>query len=218
MLHACSLGAASDLEAWQGRYAAEVATAGTDAPVLRKALAAVWTERGRTDLVVAQLRLARDLDPLDGETHGLLVQALDRLGDAKGALDALFASVRLAPRNLQAYADLAVRFDRVGDAVTGERARTNLVEASPSEPEGHQMLAAIRIVGGPPRPRGRALAPGRPRPPRRPDGLAVARRDAGAPRRRRAARKTLEHILSRTWEERFGDVKQQAAQLLAQLR
>ncbi|MFO0933564.1 MAG: VIT domain-containing protein [Planctomycetota bacterium] len=212
------LAAANDLEAWQGRYDAEVAAAGTDAPVLRKALAAVWTDRGRNDLAVAQLRLARDLDPLDGETHGLLVQALDRLGDAKGALDALFASVRLAPRNLQAYADLAARFDRVGDAVAGERARTNLVEAAPSEPEGHRMLAAIRASAGRldlAAERWRQVVRVRPDDPTGWLSLADTLTRLGDAA---GARKTLEHVLSRTWEERFGDVKQQAAQRLAQLR
>lgn len=209
---------AKDLEAWSGRYDAEVAASGADAPILRKALAAAFTQRGRADLAVAQLRLARDLDPLDGETHGLLVTALDRLGDAKGALDALFASVRLAPRNLDAYPDLASRFERVGDATAAERARTNLVEAAPSEPEGHRRLAQLRAEAGRhdlAAERWREVVRVRPDDPTGWLSLAEAQLRLGDGA---AARKTLEHVLSRTWEAHFGDVKQQAAQLLTRVR
>ncbi|HVG93421.1 MAG TPA: hypothetical protein VND21_03155 [Planctomycetota bacterium] len=200
------LARAGDLDAWVKRYEAEVAANGMDAPVIRKSLGRVHLDAGRADAAAIHLRAARDLDPLDAETHGLLVRALDARGDAAEARLALLASVRMAPKNLDAYPDLARRFEAAGDAAEAERARTTAVEAMPSEPDGWRVLAKLREDAG-----GWARAVRtwgqvvRLRP-KEPDGwLALARAQAKAGDAT-AARTTLDSIRKTTWEERFGDV------------
>ncbi len=209
---------AKDLDAWVARHDAEVATSGVDAPTLRKTLGAVYLDRGANDRAVAQLRLARDLDPADGETHGLLVRALDAVGDAKAALDALLFSLRVAPKNLPAYADVAGRFSKAGAADDAERARTSLVEAMPSDPDGYRALAEIRETNGK-WPLAVVAWSGVVRTrPTEPTGwlsLAKAQLEAGD---KEGARRTIDHVLETTWEARFGDVKAEAAKLLERLK
>jgi len=130
---------------------------------------------------------------------------------------ALFASVKLAPMNLDLYPDLGRRLGRLGDTGNAERAWTTLAEVKPNEAAGHRRLAEHRdrqkrfkeaveqwrqVV------RCRAEEP---------DGwleLARSQIRAGDPG---AARKTLDHLMTEKWEKRFGDVKAQAARLLEQV-
>lgn len=207
------LGASKDLAGHIARHDAEVAASGEDAPVLRKAYARVLAARRDPAAAAVQWRLARDLDALDPETHAGLVAALDAARDAAGALDALFASVRMAPRALEAYPDLAKRFDAAGQPDEAERARTSLVEAAPSEPDGHRALAGLREAAG--RydlavERWRNVTRVRPDDPTGWLGLGAAQRRLGDAEGLRA---TVEHLLGRAWEERFGDVKAKAEAL-----
>ncbi len=208
---------AKDFDAWLSRYEAEVAASGLDAPTIRKAAGQVLEKRGRFDRAAAQYRAARDLDPADAEVHALLVHALDAQGDGPGALEALLASLRMAPKNLPAYPDLAQRFAKANDSEAAERARTNLVEAMPSEPDGHRELAKLREAAG-----RFDLAAGqwlrvtevRPLEPEGWLSLARTRIEAGDGAGARAA---IDHLLGATWDARFGDVKAEAAKLRARL-
>jgi predicted Zn-dependent protease len=212
------IAAAQDLDGWVARRDAEVAASGLDAPTIRKAIGRVYLDRGRADRAAVHLAAARDLDPADAETHALLVRALDLAGDAPGARDALLASLRMAPKNLAAYPDLARRFEGAKDPESAERARTSLVEAMPAEADGHRALAQLREEA-----KRFDLAAERWRQVVRirrdePDGwlsLARAQIEAGD---KAGAKATIEHVLSTAWEERFGDVRAKAAEMLPRTR
>ncbi|MCC7139499.1 MAG: tetratricopeptide repeat protein [Planctomycetes bacterium] len=205
---------AKDLDGFVARYEAEVAASGLDAPAIRKAVGRVYLDRGRAALAAKHLAAVRDLDPADAEAHTLLVRALDTAGDAQGALDALLASLRMAPKNLAAYPDLASRYERAQDAAGAERARTSLVEAMPAEADGHRALAQLREQQ-----KRFDLAVERWRQVVRirsdePEGwlsLAAALLETGD---KAGARTALDRVLAGTWDERFGDVKAKAAALL----
>lgn len=208
---------ADDLAAWIRTYDARVARSGMDAPLLRKAFAAVFRERKHDRDAVVQLRLARDLDPADGDVHRRLVAAYDRLGDAQAAIDALFGSIRLAPHALGAYPDLAARFAKAGQAAQAERALTTLAEMAPHQPAGHRALAqawearqrfADAAVQWHQVVRTDRLDP---------TGWLGWARSLVRVHDEAGARKALEHVLHETWEARFGDVKKKAAALLAGL-
>ena len=208
---------AADLEAYAARYEARVAKDGLDAPLLRKAIATAWMEKGNPRAALPHLLAAREIAPEDAEIHQKLVEVYDALGDGNGALAALLASLRLAPRNLEAASDLAHRFAAAGDEAAAERARTHLVEPLPEEANGHRRLAVIRqkqdrfpesavqwrqvVRTDPLDPQG---------------WLALARVQTRLGDKE-GARTALEHVLRSDWEQRFGNVKKEAAALLEAL-
>ncbi|MCA8955533.1 MAG: tetratricopeptide repeat protein [Planctomycetes bacterium] len=133
-------------------------------------------------------------------------------------MEALFASLKVAPRNLDLYAELARRLEAQGDPTGAERALTSMVEVEPNEAEGHRRLAKVRaeqkrdaaaVVQWRQVVRVRSLEP---------DGwlsLASAQIDAG---QLDEAAKTLQHVLSTKWEARFQDVHRKARALQDRLR
>ncbi|MCC6783679.1 MAG: hypothetical protein IT457_12625 [Planctomycetes bacterium] len=139
-----ALGRQTDLAAWLARWDARVAQDGSDAPLIRKALAQVLDEDGDDAGAVVQYRLGIALSPNDAELHAGLVAALDALGRRDEALAAAFDALRVAPGSLELIEALAKRLDagkRVDDA---ERAWSELVEHAPQEGEGHAALARQR--------------------------------------------------------------------------
>ena len=182
---------------------AEAERTGQDAPLLRKLLGRICLERRDFARARTQLLLARDLQPTDTQTQELLLKTAQALGDK--------ALVATTLERLGRFDELG-RF--LGTSAEAERAWTNLVEHRFDDALAHQTLAQHReeqnrlqdaigqwrhVV------RIRALEP---------QGwlaLAKAQLRAGL---QQDARATLEHVLTHTWEERFGDVKRQAAELL----
>jgi len=213
-----ALRTAPSLAAYVESYEAEVAKSGLDAPIVRKALARVLRERNDHAAVVVHLLAARELDPADAAVHKELVAAYDALGEARKAVDALFGSIRLAPHNLAAYDTLAERFRKAGDEASAERARTNLVEPSPNQAAGHRRLAAIRlqqkrwpeaVV------QWRQVVRTEPFDPTGSLSLARALIQSGDSEE---ARRVLDHVMKTTWEQRFGDPRAQAAEILGGLK
>jgi tetratricopeptide (TPR) repeat protein len=211
------LSTARDLDAFATRYQAEVAKTGLDAPVIRRALGSVFLDAKRYAEAALQLRVARDLAPEDAEVHRLLVKTHDEAGEPAEALAAALTAVRLDPRSVTAYQDLARRYRAAGDLAASERALTGMVEWTANEAEGHRALAQERegasrleeaVVQWRLVVRARSLEP---------DGwlsLAVALGKAGDAE---GARATLDEVLARTWDERFGDVRARAAEILRSL-
>ena len=203
-----------DLDGYVVRMDGKVKKTGLDAPVIRKTLGLVYLARKLPLKAIVQLEIARALQPNDDETHKALVRAYDAAGDGRGACAALFASIALAPMNLDLYPDLGRRLKALGQANTAERAWTTLVEVKPNEAAGHRKLAEHRsgqkrfedaVVQWQQVVRCRAEEP---------DGwlrLARAQIRAGNPE---GARGTVDHLLETKWEKRFGDVKVKAAKLL----
>jgi len=211
------IAAIPDLDAFVVRHDAKVKETGLDAPLLRKYMGLAFLARKQPDRAIPQLLAARDLQPDDGEVHQALLEAYDALGRKQDACAALLDSIDVAPSNLALHAELGKRYAGLGEAEESERAWTGLVEALPNEAESHRMLAEHRaeekrlgdaVVQWQQVVRVRADEP--------PGWLGLAKAQIAAgdgP----AARASLDHLLGRDWEERFGDVKSEAARLLAAL-
>lgn len=206
-----------DLDAYAQAYAATAAKSGVDAPLLRKSLGFVFSERNQAAKALPHLLAARELQADDAETHQLLVAALDQLQQPQQACAALLAAIATTPRNLELSLDLGRRLTDLGDAGAAERAFTNLVEVEPEEAEGHRKLAQKRqeqarfaeaVV------QWQQVVRVRTDEPEGWLGLAQAQTQAGDPA---GARQTLQRVIDQKWEARFGDVRQQALQLLAPL-
>jgi predicted Zn-dependent protease len=135
---------APDLDDYVAHLDKQSAEEGVDNPVVRKALGKVYFDKQQYKQAIVQLKLARELQPNDQETHENLVTCYDKLGDKQGAVDQLLESLRLSRRNISLYQDLGRRYDELEQPVSAERARTSIVEALPNESEGHAMLAEIR--------------------------------------------------------------------------
>jgi len=206
-----------DLDAWAAKYDAKVKETGMDAPVIRKSIGMVYLGRKLWRPAATHLVAARDLSPFDAEIHKGLVRALDGMKDADGAIAALLESGRRLRSDLQVFEDLDRRLERMGRREEAERARTTLAEIAPHEADGHRRLAKIRgrrkeydaaVVQWAQVVRIRTLEP---------DGwfmLASAQIDAG---KNREALETLDGMIAREWNQRFGDVKKKARAMRAKI-
>jgi hypothetical protein len=208
---------ARDLQSIADAYAAEVAETGLDASLLQRAFARAWRKRGDLVRTEQHLLAAREVEPGDGAVHAALVEVYDALGRPADAIQALFGSIELAPLAYDAYEDLARRYAAAGDEAGRQRALTSLAEPAPHQAEGHRRLAEAFTREGRLGPALEQWAQVVRTERLDPTGwLAYA---AAALRAKDVdlARRTYEHLLRETWEERFGDVKAQAAAGLARL-
>ena len=90
-----------DIDAFAEALDAEAEESGLEKPIVRKQLGKVYLEKkDGAEKAARQFRIALETQPDDGETHRLLVLALDKMGDADAARDQLIESIRLAPRDL----------------------------------------------------------------------------------------------------------------------
>jgi tetratricopeptide (TPR) repeat protein len=135
---------AQDLDAYSAHLDEQAEESGLENPILRKAVGQVYMEKKQFKKAIRQLSLAVEVQPNDGETHKLLVQAYDRMDDREGALKQMLASIQLSRRDINLYRDIAQRYQKMGDAIRAERAYQSIVEMRASESESHAMLAGIR--------------------------------------------------------------------------
>jgi len=207
------IAAIPDLDGYVVGYEIQVKKTGLDAPLVRKALGLAYLQRDQPMRAVPHLRAARDLQPLDMETHQALLRAYDDAGKPDEARRALLQSIAVAPLELDLYAELGRRLKAAGDARGAERAWTSLAEAKPNEADGHRRLAQHREKE---QRYGDAILQWRQVVRIRTDepagwlSLAQAQLKAG---RSEGAGETLEHVLATKWDERFGDVHRKAARL-----
>jgi tetratricopeptide (TPR) repeat protein len=181
-----------------------------DAPLIRKYLGIVYLEQGTATKALAQLLLARELQPTDDDVHKRILSAYDRLGDKTGAIQALKRSITMSPMNLDLYGILAHRLNEADDKIGSERAYTSMVEVKPNEAESHRRLAKVRdnqkrfkdaVVQWRQVIRVRTLEP---------DGwLGLARSQIHAGELD-GAKKSIKHVLDTKWEARFKTAKTKA--------
>ncbi|MHC4974482.1 MAG: VIT domain-containing protein [Planctomycetota bacterium] len=202
-----------DLAEYVAGYEIQVRKTGLDAPLVRKALGLAYLLREEPMNAVPHLLAARDLAPLDTGTHQALLKAYDAAGKPAEARRALLQSIAVAPLDLELYAELGRRLQAAGDAGGAERAWTSLAEAKPNEADGHRKLAQHRETQ---KRWGDAIVQWRQVVRVRADepvgwlALAKAQLKAG---RVKEAQATLEHVLAMEWDERFGDVHDEARDL-----
>jgi len=199
-----------DLDGYVKRWDAKVADTGLDAPLIRKYLGIVYLEQGTATKALAQLLLARELQPTDDDVHKRILSAYDRLGDKTGAIQALKRSITMSPMNLDLYGILAHRLNEADDKIGSERAYTSMVEVKPNEAESHRRLAKVRdnqkrfkdaVVQWRQVIRVRTLEP---------DGwLGLARSQIHAGELD-GAKKSIKHVLDTKWEARFKTAKTKA--------
>ena len=124
---------------------------------------------------------------------------------------------QLATLGYDAYEDLARRLATLGNQAGYERALTSLAEPAPNQAEGHRRLGRAftrdgrleaALVQWAQVVRTERLDP---------TGWLEYAESAVRAGDTATARKALQHVLEGTWEDRFGDVKQQAAARLARL-
>ena len=206
-----------DMNAYVARRDREVATTGLDAPVIRKLLGQVYLARRDAVRAIAQLEMARQLQPVDDETHAALVQAYDMLGDDEGVCRVLVDAIDGSPQQLDLYRNLAERLDRRGMRDEAERAWTGMVEVQPNEADSHRLLAQHRehqgrhadaIVHWRQVVRVRSDEP---------EGWLALARAQICERRFEPARETLDHVMKTEWDRRFGDVRRRAGRMLNDL-
>ena len=212
------LGQVKDLNAFVRRRDELVAKEGLDAAILRKALGQIYTKKRQFERAIVQLEKARDLQAHDSEIHQALWQAWKALNNSEGMAKSLLTWIRSEPLKLELYRQLAQLYQRTGERAAAERAWTSLVEMKPLEAVGHQMLAQQREEQR--RDTEAALQWQqvmriRTAEPVAYFGLARCQQRLG---KMADARKVLGNMIKKSWEPRFGNVRQQAQRLLSQLR
>ena len=133
---------ARNLNGYVTAHDKETAASGLDSALIRKVLGQVYLEKGDPRKALPQLKTSIALQPADLETHRLLTDCLDKLGEKQKAILALLQAAETSRRDIKLYQDLGRRLaDQPKEA---ERAFTSIVEVIPHESEGHALLAEVR--------------------------------------------------------------------------
>ncbi len=205
---------AESLDAYAASVDAEVRKSGLENPTIRRALGKVYERKSAWEKAAAQFRAVLEVTPNDVEVHQLLVEVYDVMNQPERAVLQLFSSMEATGHDVTLMRELGRRLVRLGDAARAERVHTNLVEMLPNESESHQSLAEVREQQKhfpDAAEQWRQVIRVRSKEPTGYLGLARALLAAGE---KKAAREPLETLIGGTWEERFGDVKAEARELL----
>ncbi len=134
---------AKDLDAFVKHWDDEATKTGEDSSMIRKTIGQVYLEdRHAYPSAVAQLDIARQLQPNDKEIYQWLIRCYDEMHNPQQATRELLALVDFDRHDLALYTQLANRLR--DDEPEAERAATSIVEAGPTEAENHQALAELR--------------------------------------------------------------------------
>ncbi len=206
--------AARDLDAYVDSCDVKTRNEGVDSPVIRRALGEAYFRRKAYAQAITQLSAALRNQPNDEPTRARLLEAYDKLDDQAGAVACLRAAIANAPRLIGQYEELGRRLRLLGDAMEAERAYTSLAEALPHEAEGHASLARHFLATE--RPQQAAVQWQQVVRVRsdEPAGYLEWARAAIAGNDPERARQVLQQVLARDWKSRFGNVHQQALELL----
>jgi tetratricopeptide (TPR) repeat protein len=136
------IGEVADLDGYVARLDRQARETGLDSPIIRREIGWTYLGDGNSAMAVQQLRLAAEMQPNDAETHEALLECYDQ-DDKRAAIGEILRWRDYARRDIQLYADLAVRFQAIGEPEEAERARTSIVEVLPAEAESHQMMAEM---------------------------------------------------------------------------
>jgi len=201
------------------KYATEVDKQATEShlenPIVRKALGQIYLEKKEFVKAVAQLRLAVEAQPNDTEIYTALVAVLDQQGDKQGAIQQLLDSAELSRRDIASFKNLGERYVALQRTNDAERANTMIVEMLPNESESHAMLAEIRqsqnrwleaIEQWQQVTRVRSIEP---------TGYLKLAEAQIHEKQWLPARDTIKTLMNKSWPNRFGDVQQQARNLLS---
>jgi predicted Zn-dependent protease len=202
---------AGDLDGYVTARDKETAASGLDSALIRKVLGQVYLEKGAPQKALPQLQTSISLQPADLETHRLLTDCLDKLGEKQKAILAMLRAAETSRRDIKLYQDLGRRLE--DQPKEAERAFTSMVEVMPHESEGHALLAEVRSqqnrwseaatqwqhVA-----RIRALEP---------TGLLKLADAQVHLRQWEQADQTLSKVRTRKWPPRFGDVPRQVREL-----
>jgi len=136
---------APDLDEYAKKVGKMALETGMENPILRKAIGKAYLSKKSYAAAIKHLKAAVEAQPNDTETHKMLIDAYDRMGDKTGATAQLLESVKLARRDIKLYRSLGERYaNQLNNDVESERAYTSIVEMLPNESESHTMLAEIR--------------------------------------------------------------------------
>ncbi len=207
------LESARDLDAYIRVLDREVEESGLENPTVRRALAQVLVARSKDAAALIQFQKAIEVSPWDPALWDGVVEIHRRAGRFGEAAAARLRACRARPVAFACWGEAATLYRQAGDAVTAERARTNIVESAPDEADAHEALA--RILQG----EGRWIdAMGR--------WGQVTRLREGAPggwlgmasaaveaKVWDEAERAVDHILSRTWPQIFQGVVIEAQSL-----
>ncbi|HXK12188.1 MAG TPA: DnaJ domain-containing protein [Vicinamibacteria bacterium] len=106
-------------------------------------------EQGSLDDALTLLRTAVHHAPGEAAYHAALGRALLRVGSAaREAVQALERATQLAPRNVQAFADLAVVLARQGMRLRAQKALETALHLAPRDPKLARLAAELGL-GGP---------------------------------------------------------------------
>ncbi|MCA8969457.1 MAG: hypothetical protein KDC95_06725 [Planctomycetes bacterium] len=197
---------------------AEVEHTGQDAPVLRKAFGRFLLTQRDFEAAAKQLTLAIELQSNDVESWNLLITAYDQAHEPALALEAFGKSLDAVPFDVNRAAEYATRVERSRDFELAQRAWTNLVERRPDEADPHTKLATRferqldwdRAIQ-----QWQRVIDIRTDEPMGWFGLADAKLRAGRPD---GARETLQAMMEKLWDSRFGDVKADVLRRLTQIK
>ena len=208
---------AQDLGGVVAEFERESAETGVENPVLRKAIAAAFMERGEPRKAAHHYDLAVEMEPNDLESQRARVAAWDAAGERERATESLLESAMAASTDLRLFVDLGNRLSAGGNAEEAERAFTTVVEKKPEESESHQALAEVResqdrfedaVHHWREVTRIRSQEP---------TGYLRLARVLVRTGEAAEAEDILEMLLGQSWDERFGDVHQKAKEILKQL-
>ncbi|MCA9058426.1 MAG: hypothetical protein KDA85_08005, partial [Planctomycetaceae bacterium] len=189
-----------------------------DSSFLRRSLGIALMETEHWAAAESQLRTALELQSLDSESWTRLRTCLQRQHKPEAAVEVLLDQIETEPRSLSLYEELYDQLISLNESRLAERGATSIVEVGLNESENHAKLAELRertnhlnaaIVHW------RQAAELKQEEPGPLLSLFDALLKAG---QRNEARRTLQTLRAKKWDERFEELPTQLRERQQQLR